>query len=83
MIALPMTTSSLPSFARGLTDERFDVLLDLSSWMRSWSYSLEHTHHCDESYLDIQEDGDELRQACEEAGFTWEQVETFCFDLPE
>ena len=78
-----MTASTLPSFCRGMSDERFDELLDLSSWMRSWSHALEHTSHCDEFYLDLQEDGDELRQAIEAAGFTWEQVETFCFDLAE
>ena len=76
-------TTALPSFAKELSEARFDELLDLSSWMRSWSNALEHTNHCDEFYLDLQEDGDELQKAITDAGFTYEQVETFAFDLAE
>ena len=78
-----MTTSTLPSFCRGMSQERFDILLDLSSWMQSWSSGVEDTHHCDEDYLELQEQGEELGQAIEAAGFTYEQVETFAFDLAE
>ena len=66
-----------------MSQERFDVLLDLSSWMQSWSSGVEDTHHCDEDYLELQEQGEELGQAIEAAGFTYEQVETFAFDLAE
>ena len=77
------TTKTLPSFAKELSSERFDVLLDLSSWMQSWSSAIEDTHHCDEDYLELQEEGEMLSQAIEETGFTYEQVETFAFDLAE
>ena len=78
-----MTPRTLPAFCKGMSSERFDILLDLSSWMSSWSNAIEDTHHCDEDFLDLQEQGEELRQAIEAAGFTYEQVETFTFDLAE
>ena len=72
-----MTT--LPTFARSLTETQFDVLLDLSSWMRTHQHQLEETHHCEPSYLDLQEEGEELAESITAAGFTYEQVEDFTF----
>ncbi len=74
-----LRTMTLPTFCKGMTEERFDILLDLSSWMRSWSSDVEDTHHCDENYLELQQQGEELSQAIEKAGFTYEQVEEFTF----
>lgn len=71
--------STLPAFAYTLTTEKFDVLLDLSTWMRSNQRAVEETHHCDVDYLDLQEEGEELAEAITDAGFTYEQVEEFTF----
>ena len=74
---------TMPTFAKELTNERFDELLELSSWMQRWSSAIEDTNHCEERYLDLQTEGEELGQAIDEAGFTYEQVETFAFDMAE
>lgn len=76
-------TSTLPQFALALSEERFDLLLDLSSWMKNLTDATLETHYCDESYLDLDEGHDELNAAILAAGFTYEQVETFAFDLAE
>lgn len=73
----------MTEFAKSLTTERFDLLLEMSSWMQHWHGALDATHHCDENYLDLQQQGEEMREAIEASGFTWEQVETFAFDLAE
>lgn len=72
-----MTT--LPTFAKSLTEAQFDVLLDLSSWMRSHYNAIEDTHHCEPDYLDLQMQGGELAEAITDSGFTYEQVEDFTF----
>lgn len=73
----------MTEFAKTLIAKRFDVLLGLSSWLQRWWSALEDTHHCDEAYLGLQEESRELGEAIEEAGFTYEQVESFAFDLAE
>lgn len=76
-------TMSIPSFCKGMSEEKFDLLLDLSSWMKSNHDALIETNHCDESYLDIQREGEELSEAITEAGFSYSMVETMAFDLAE
>ena len=72
-----MTT--LPAFAKALNEKQFDVLLDLTSWMRSHYNAIEDTHHCEPGYLDLQQDGEDLSESITAAGFTYEQVEDFTF----
>ena len=73
----------MTEFAKTLSAKRFDVLLELSSWMQSQHNALIDTNPCDEAYLGIQDEGEELAEAITENGFTYEQVETFAFDLAE
>ena len=80
---MTMTKTTLPSFAKGLSKEKFETLLDLSTWMQQWNSALMETNHCEPEFQELQEEGEELAKACKEAGFTYEQVETFAFDLAE
>ena len=73
----------MTEFAKTLSAKRFDVLLELSSWMQSQHNALMDTNPRDEAYLGIQDEGEELAEAITENGFTYEQVETFAFDLAE
>ena len=74
---------TLPSFCKDLSEERFDELLELSSWMKTWSNALEDTNHCEPGFHDLQLQSADLADAIKESGFTWEQVETIAFDLAE
>ena len=51
------TTTKLPCFSKDLSTERFDLLLDLSSWMRCHHNAQVETDRAMLFYLDIQGKG--------------------------